>query len=47
MDLEVGKEVKAEKERKPGHAHGLPFAHVTASFPESADRLVTVNMLQL
>lgn len=26
MNLEVGKEVEAEKELKPGHAHGLPFA---------------------
>lgn len=47
MNLEVGKGVKAEKEIKPGHAHGLPFAHVAALFPESADRLVTADALQL
>lgn len=47
MNLEVGKKVKAEKKIKPGHAHGLPFAHVAALFAVSADRLVTVNMLQL
>jgi len=47
MNLEVGKEAKAEKEIKPGHAYGLPFARVAALFPESVDRIVTVNMLQL
>ena len=45
--LEVDKEAIAEKEIKPGHAHGLPFPLVAVLFLKSGDRLVTANMLQL
>lgn len=45
INLEVCKEVKVEKEVKPGHAHSLPFAYAAALFPESANTLVIVNML--
>lgn len=45
MNLEMCKKVKVEKGVKPGHAHELPFAHAAALSPESANMLVTVNML--
>lgn len=43
MNLELGKELKAEKE----HTNGMCIAHLTALSPDSADRVDTVNMLQL
>lgn len=47
MNLELGKELKAEKELTPEHTNGICIAHLDALSPESADRLDTISMLQL
>lgn len=47
VSLELGKELKAEKELNPERTNGISIAHLVALFPGSADRLDTISMLQL
>lgn len=47
MNLELGKELKVEKELNPEHTNGICIAYLAALSPESADRLDTISMLQL